>query len=79
MLARAISMLCNKFRIFHGAIDVYLDFCDVIVKTCCLLHNFLRETSFSFRILYTRILRLLALEVMLQEWLCGVSVGNDLA
>jgi hypothetical protein len=35
--------MCNKWRIFHRAIDVYLDFCDVIVKTCCILHNSVRH------------------------------------
>jgi hypothetical protein len=75
MVACAFGILCNKLRIFHCAIDVYADFCDVIVKTSCILHNFVRETAFSFRMLYTnvpsRVLRLLAPEVMLQEHICG--------
>jgi hypothetical protein len=61
--------VCHKWRIVHCAIDVCSNFCDVIVQTCCILHNFVRETSFSFRILDTnipsRVLRLLAMEVML--------------
>jgi hypothetical protein len=36
----------NKWRIFHRAIDVYPVFCDVIVKTCCILHNFVRQRRF---------------------------------
>jgi hypothetical protein len=41
MVACAIGILCNKWRIFNRAIDVYPDFCNVIVKTCCILHNFI--------------------------------------
>jgi hypothetical protein len=41
---------CNKWRIFHSTIDVYPDFCDVIVKTCCILHNFIRQRDgFQFQ------------------------------
>jgi hypothetical protein len=45
MVACAFGILCNKWRIFHSAIDVYPHFCDVIVKTCCILHNFVRQTD----------------------------------
>ena len=42
--------MCNKWRIFHRAIDVRPDFCDVIVKTCCILHNFIRQRDgFQFQ------------------------------
>jgi hypothetical protein len=65
---------------FHRAIDVRPDFCDVIVETCCILHNFVREAAFSFRIHYTnvpsRVLRLLALVVMLQEGPCENTLRN---
>jgi len=37
----AFGLVCNKWRIFHPAIDICLDFCNVIVKTCCILHNFI--------------------------------------
>lgn len=39
----AFGLLANKWRIFHRPLDVDLEFCDVIVKTCCLLHNFVRR------------------------------------
>jgi hypothetical protein len=43
MVACAFGILCNKWRIFRLAIDVCPDFCDVTVKTCCILHNFVRQ------------------------------------
>ena len=46
----AFGILCNKWRIFHRAIDVRPGFCDVIVKTCCILHNFVRQRDgFQFQ------------------------------
>jgi hypothetical protein len=39
----AFGIPCNKWRIFHSAIDVRPDFSDVIVKTCCILHNFVHQ------------------------------------
>ena len=39
----AFGVVCNKWRIFHYTIDVCPDFCDVIVKTRCILHNFVRQ------------------------------------
>jgi hypothetical protein len=38
-----------KWRTFHLAIDVYPDFCDVIVKTCCILHTFRQRDDFHFQ------------------------------
>ena len=32
----------NKWRVFHTPILVGQDFIDDIVKTCCILHNFVR-------------------------------------
>jgi hypothetical protein len=50
MVACAFSILCNKWRIFHCVIDIYPDFCDVIVKTCCILHNFIHlRDGFQFQ------------------------------
>lgn len=43
MVECAFGILCNKWRIFHRAIDVHLHFCEIIVKTCCVLHNFIRK------------------------------------
>jgi hypothetical protein len=43
------GIVCNKWRIFHCAIDICPDFCDVIVKTCCILRNFvLQRDGFQF-------------------------------
>ena len=39
------GILVNKWRIFHRALDVQTDFCDEIVKTCCVLHNIVRESE----------------------------------
>jgi len=37
-------------RIFHRAIEVCPDFCDATVKTCCMLHNFVRQgDGFQFQ------------------------------
>ena len=50
MVECAFGMLCNKWRIFHRAIDVRPAFCTVIVKTCCILHNFVRQRDgFQFQ------------------------------
>ena len=37
----AFVIVCNKWRIF--AIDICPDFCNVVVNTCCILHNFVRQ------------------------------------
>jgi len=50
MVECAFGTVCNKWRIFHCAIDVCPNFCDVIVKTCCTLHNFVRQRDgFQFQ------------------------------
>ena len=51
ILLRPFGMVCNKWRIFRCAIDVSSsDFCDVIVKTCCILHNFVHQRDgFQFQ------------------------------
>ena len=43
MVECAFGILCSKWRIFHRAIDVRPDFCDVIDKTGRILHNFVRQ------------------------------------
>jgi len=43
MLEWAFGIVCNKWRIFHCAIDVCPYFCDVIVTTFCMLQNFARQ------------------------------------
>ncbi|XP_049766313.1 uncharacterized protein LOC126095580 [Schistocerca cancellata] len=37
------GILANKWRIFYRPLDVKLDVAESIVKTCCLLHNFVRD------------------------------------
>jgi hypothetical protein len=50
MVACAFDTLCNKWRSFYFAIDVYPDFWDVIVRTCCIVHNFVRQRDgFQFQ------------------------------
>ena len=46
----AFGIVCNNWRIFHCAIHVGPDFCYVIVKTCCILHSFVRQRDgFQFQ------------------------------
>ena len=46
----AFGILCNQWRIFHRAIDIRPDLCDVIVKTFCILHIFVRQRDgFKFQ------------------------------
>jgi hypothetical protein len=47
MLECAFGIVCNKWRIFRRAMDVCPIFCYIIVKTCCILHNFVRRLSVS--------------------------------
>ena len=50
ILLRPFDMVCNKWRIFHCEIDICPDFCDVIVKTSCILHNFVHQRDgFQFQ------------------------------
>lgn len=43
MVECAFGILANKWRIFHRPIDVKPDFCDIIIKACCVLHNYVRQ------------------------------------
>jgi hypothetical protein len=49
ILLCAIGIVCNKWRIFHCATDVCPDFCDVTVKTCCILHCFRQRDGLQFQ------------------------------
>jgi len=50
MVECAFGIVCNKWRVFHCAIDVCPDFYGVRVKTCCILHNFVRQRDgFQFQ------------------------------
>ena len=35
------GILANKWKIFHRPIDANPDFCDKIIKACCVLHNYI--------------------------------------
>lgn len=37
------GILTNKWRILHRALDVNPKTCDVIIKACCILHNYVRK------------------------------------
>lgn len=37
------GIMTNKWRIFHRPLNVGTDFAEEIVKTCCILHNFVRS------------------------------------
>jgi len=50
MVQCAFGVLCNRWRIFHRATEVCPDFCDDIVKTCSMLHNFVcQRDGFQFQ------------------------------
>jgi hypothetical protein len=40
MVECAFGILCNKWRVCHRAIDLHPDFADTVVKTSCVLHNY---------------------------------------
>lgn len=39
----AFGVLANKWRVLHTPIQVEPEFTDKIIKTCCILHNFVRR------------------------------------
>lgn len=39
----AFGRMANRFRIFHRPLEVELNTCDLVVKACCILHNFLTK------------------------------------
>uniref|UniRef100_A0A2S2PHY3 Putative nuclease HARBI1 n=1 Tax=Schizaphis graminum TaxID=13262 RepID=A0A2S2PHY3_SCHGA len=39
----AFGVLANKWNVLHTTILVEPDFCDHIIKACCVLHNFVRK------------------------------------
>lgn len=42
MVECTFGILSNKWRILHRPLDIHIDFCDIIVKACCILHNYVR-------------------------------------
>lgn len=39
----AFGILANKWRVLHTPLLVEPDFTDIIVKSCCILHNYVRK------------------------------------
>lgn len=39
----AFGRLASRFRVFHRPLEVDLNTCDLVVKACCILHNFLTK------------------------------------
>lgn len=39
----AFGILASRFRILHTSINFILENIDIVVMTCCVLHNFLRR------------------------------------
>lgn len=37
------GVLANKWRVLHTLIEVKPEFTDIVVKACCVLHNFVRK------------------------------------
>ena len=42
MIECTFGIFANKWRIFHRPIDVNINYCVRIIKTCCVLHNYVR-------------------------------------
>ena len=45
MIECSFGILANKWRIFHRPLDTNTEFCDSIVKACCILHNYVRKND----------------------------------
>jgi len=45
MVECAFGILASKWRIFHRPLDETPQFCDSIVKACCILDNFVRRND----------------------------------
>lgn len=43
MVECAFGILANKWRIFHKALEVEVNFAQLITQTCCVLHHFVRK------------------------------------
>lgn len=48
VVENAFGILANRFRILHTSINIDLKKIEIIVLTCCILHNFLRKNSKSY-------------------------------
>ncbi|GBM45706.1 hypothetical protein AVEN_14149-1 [Araneus ventricosus] len=45
IVENAFGILANRFRIFHTSINIALPKIEIVVLTCCVLHNYLRKNS----------------------------------
>lgn len=43
VIENVFEIMSNRFKIFHTAINLKLDRIDLVVLTCCVLHNYLRR------------------------------------
>lgn len=41
----AFGKLANKWKILHQALDVDIELADCIIKSCCILHNYVRKND----------------------------------
>lgn len=48
VVENVFGILANRFRILHTGINLDLHNIDVVVLTCCVLHNFLRRNSSGY-------------------------------
>ncbi|GBN38066.1 hypothetical protein AVEN_208401-1 [Araneus ventricosus] len=45
IVENAFGILANRFHIFHTSINIALPKIEIVVLTCCVLHNYLRKNS----------------------------------
>lgn len=43
MVECTFGILANKWRILHRPLDTKPEFCDLIIKACCILYNYVRK------------------------------------
>lgn len=48
VVENVFGIMANRFRIFHTSINLTLDRIDLVVLTCCVLHNFLRKKCATY-------------------------------
>ncbi|GBN09194.1 hypothetical protein AVEN_184279-1 [Araneus ventricosus] len=48
IVENAFGILANRFRIFHTSINIALPKIEIVVLTCCVLHNYLRKNSSGY-------------------------------
>lgn len=48
VIENVFGIMTNRFRIFHTAINLSIQRIDLVVLTCCILHNFLRRSVSNY-------------------------------